>query len=76
MASPGVTEMDRFLFDLRGYLVLRRALNAVEVAECKAILDELQDCGPGEWRGRLHGHSFTGSHEALPAADLWGRTTL
>ena len=35
----GITDEDRFLFDLQGYLVIRNALNPSEVAELNAIAD-------------------------------------
>jgi hypothetical protein len=69
MTAP--TEMERYLFDLNGYLVLRNALSSDEVADCNASLDSMQDCGPGEWRGRVHGHNFTGSHEGLNLQQIY-----
>ena len=57
------TEMDRYLFDLNGYIVLRGALSAEHVLACNQVLDGLQDVKPGDWRGRVHGHNFTGAHE-------------
>ena len=57
--------MERYLFDLNGCIILRNALSAQEVAACNDSLDSLQDSGPGEWRGRVHGHNFTGTHEGL-----------
>jgi hypothetical protein len=44
----GLTDMERYLFDLNGYLILRGALSLQEVAACNESLDALQDCGPGE----------------------------
>ena len=57
----GLTDMERYLFDLNGYLILRGALSPQEVTACNESLDSLQDCRPGEWRGRIHGHNFTGA---------------
>ena len=67
----GLTDMERYLFDLNGYLILRGALSLKEVAACNESLDALQDCGPGEWRGRVHGHNFTGSHEGLNLQQIY-----
>ena len=67
----GLTDMERYLFDLNGFLVLRSALSAEELSACNAILDDLQDCGPGEWRGHVHGHNFTGSHEGLNLQQIY-----
>ena len=58
--AAACTEMERYLFDLNGYLVLEGALTADEVAACNGVLDRLQDTQPGEWRGNVHGHNFTG----------------
>ena len=66
-----LTGMERYLFDLNGYLILRGALSLQEVAACNESLDALQDCGPGEWRGRVHGHNFTGSHEGLNLQQIY-----
>jgi len=65
------TEMERYLFDLNGYLVLKNALSEDEVAACNELLDELQDVGPGEWRGYVQGHNFTGSHEGLNLQQIY-----
>ena len=40
-------------------------MSAQEVAACNESLDSLQDFGPSEWRGRVHGHNFTSAHEGL-----------
>jgi len=63
--GSGPSAMERYLFDLNGYLILKGALSPDEVAACNSILDDLQDCGPGEWRGNVQGHICTGSHEGL-----------
>ena len=67
----GLTDMERYLFDLNGYLILQGALSPQEVAACNASLDSLQDCGPGEWRGRIHGQNFTGTHEGLNLQQIY-----
>lgn len=63
--------MERYLFDLNGFIVLQGALSAQEVEACNATLDPLTDCTPGEWRGHVHGHSFTGSHEGLNLQQIY-----
>ena len=55
-----LTEMDIYLFDLRGYLILRRALRAPEVAAMNAVLDGFLPVELGQWRGAVHAHSFNG----------------
>ena len=70
-ADSPCTELERYLFDLNGYVVLKGALSAQEVADCNGILDELQDASPGEWRGHVHGHNFTGEHEGLNLQQIY-----
>ena len=69
--AAACTEMERYLFDLNGYLVLEGALSADEVAACNEVLDRLQDTQPGEWRGNVHGHNFTGAHEGLNLQQIY-----
>ncbi|MCY3879810.1 MAG: phytanoyl-CoA dioxygenase family protein [Rhodobacteraceae bacterium] len=63
--------MERYLFDLNGYIILRGALSPDEVSACNAILDTLQDVQPGEWRGCVHGHHFIGAHEGLNLQQIY-----
>ena len=44
-------EMDEYLFDLRGYVMLENAGDRDHLAEMDAILDTYRDLEPGEWRG-------------------------
>lgn len=63
-ARAAVSEMDRYLFDVRGYLLLQNAIDAKHVAELNAILDALSRLDPplehGQWVGGVHAHSFGG----------------
>ena len=45
------TEMEEYLFDLRGYLMLEGAVDAAHLAELNAIVDTYTDMEPGDWRG-------------------------
>ena len=53
-----LTDMDRYLFDLNGYLVLREALDAEHLRELNAGIDALLPLQVGEWRGHVHGHNY------------------
>lgn len=48
------TEMEEYLFDLRGYIVLKSAVDAGHLAEINAIVDTYLDVEPDEWRGWVH----------------------
>ena len=52
------TDREIYLFDLRGYLVLERALSPEEVAACNAGIDAILPIEEEEWVGHVHGHSF------------------
>lgn len=53
-----VPDIETYLFDLRGYVILRGALSADEVGSMNTILDELPRVEPGEWYGHLHAHTY------------------
>jgi hypothetical protein len=54
-----LTDLDIYLFDLRGYLLLKNALSAAEVAALNAGIDALLPLKRGEWCGYVHGHAFS-----------------
>ena len=56
MATPN--DLETYLFDLRGYLVVSAALSSTEVDALNAGVDALLPLEPGEWRGYVHGHNF------------------
>ena len=71
MAIAKVSSMQRYLFDLRGYLILENALSAEEVGACNAVIDELDGIEHGSWIGHVHGHVFTGGHEGLNLQQIY-----
>jgi hypothetical protein len=60
----GVTELDQYLFDLRGYLVLEKAIDQEHVQELNDTLDRISSLDPplqqGEWYGCVHAHTYGG----------------
>lgn len=52
------TDLETYLFDLRGYLHLENALSGEEVGELNACLDEIPPLAPGEWYGHVHAHTY------------------
>ena len=69
-ATP-CSEMERYLFDLNGYFIIKGALSPEEVKNCNKILDDLQDIEINEWRRNVHGQSFTGTHEGLNLQQIY-----
>jgi hypothetical protein len=52
------TDLDIYLFDLHGYLLLEQALTESEVAELNACLDTIPPLQAGEWHGAVHAHQY------------------
>ncbi len=53
-----LTDMDIYLFDLRGYLLLENALNPDEVAALNTGIDDILPLKHNEWYGYIQGHTF------------------
>ena len=68
--ANGPSEMEIYLFDLRGYLHLEGALSQNEIAELNATLDALPPIKKGEWYGYIHGHMYGETDGPESAADL------
>ena len=54
------TELEMYLFDLNGYIVVKNALKKSEVNACNKIIDKLKNLKNGEWQGYVHGHNYGG----------------
>lgn len=52
MSQP--TDLEKFLFDLNGYILVEDALSAVEVAELNSGINSLLPITPGQWDGYIH----------------------
>ena len=63
--SVGITERDKFFFDLNGFLVLKGALDRDHLAEINASLDAFMAMDPplkpGEWVGGMRAHVYAGN---------------
>lgn len=76
MSKPTVqpTAMMDYLFDLRGFLVLKNALSVDELAAMNAWIDAVPPTDPGDWVGYVHrqnhepklGINFQQIYEAEP----------
>lgn len=70
MSDANPTEMDRYLFDLQGYLILKGALSPDQLAACNATYDEMQDIEGKGWRGNVHVNN-SGRQEGLTMQQLY-----
>lgn len=64
------TALETFQFDLNGFIVVRGAIPAGEVAEVEASLDRLQHLRQGGWAGHVHGHTY-GGREGLNLQQIY-----
>lgn len=64
------TDKEIYLFDLRGYLVLKNALSAEEVAACNETLDRMLPIDHHAWAGHVHAHTF-GDNEGVNLQQIY-----
>lgn len=66
-----VSDLDKYLFDLNGYLIIKNAIPGDILRELNASIDSLRDIEPGAWRGHVHGHFFTSASEGLNLQQIY-----
>lgn len=54
------TELDDYLFDLRGFVVIEDALSSERIDELNDAVDSILPLEPGEWHGHVHRRPETG----------------
>lgn len=59
MQPKAPTPLDDFLFDLRGYLILEKAVEPDLVAELNKAFDNFPPLKPGEWWGNAQRRDYT-----------------
>lgn len=64
------TEMEIYLFDLRGYVVLKNALSQDEVAALNGSIDSMLPIEHGAWHGHVHAHNF-GTRDGLNLQQIY-----
>ena len=60
MKKKQISKIDKYLFDLNGFIVIQNALNNSEVKACNKIIDKLKKLKHNEWEGYVHGHNYGG----------------
>ena len=53
-----VSQLDEYLFDLNGYLIIENALSKKELKDLNIILDKLKSLKHKERAGYVHGHNY------------------
>ena len=52
--------IEKYLFDLNGYIIIKKAISPKEVKDCNKIIDDLKNLKNSEWNGYVHGHNYGG----------------
>lgn len=65
------TEMERYLFDLNGYLVIPNALSTADLAACNATLDAVRDFVGEGWHGHVRLHNDPARQEGLMLQQMY-----
>ncbi len=60
MKKKQISKIDKYLFDLNGFIVIQNALNKSEVKACNKIIDKLKKLKNHKWEGYVHGHNYGG----------------
>lgn len=61
--------MEEYLFDLRGYIILEKAICPRHVGEINDVVDSILPMSPDEWRGPLH--ALAGSVDNLVIENIF-----
>ncbi|MCB0186018.1 MAG: hypothetical protein KDE31_17235, partial [Caldilineaceae bacterium] len=61
MQPRNPTPLDDFFFDLRGYLVLEKAVEPTLLAELNEAIDNFPEMQMGEWLGNAQRRDYTAS---------------
>ena len=59
--TPEVSQEDDYLFDLRGFLLVKQAVPAAAVAALNAAVDAVPPLAPREWHGHVHRNDYSES---------------
>ncbi len=65
-----ISDRDIYFFDLRGYLLLKGALSADEVAELNTGIDAIPPLEPGQWHGHVRTHTY-GTRDGLNLQQIY-----
>lgn len=65
MTTTPLSNREDYLFDLRGYRVLRGAVNPRQLSSINGWLDALPNLSVGQWLGRVEAHIYSSGHNDI-----------
>jgi ectoine hydroxylase-related dioxygenase (phytanoyl-CoA dioxygenase family) len=69
--AQSCTEMEEYLFDLNGYIIIKNALSAEQLAACNATLDSMQDFEGKGFMGNVFVNNDPGRQEGLTGQQMY-----
>ncbi|MBT3777522.1 MAG: hypothetical protein HON34_06490 [Pelagibacteraceae bacterium] len=54
------TKLEKYLFDLNGYIIIKNAISQKELKACNEIINDYKLLKNGEWKDYVHGHNYGG----------------
>ena len=74
-AAEGVTSLEAFLFDLRGYLLIKGAIDPDHVGQLNRVLDLYNELEPplehNEWYGFVQAHTYSGGIDGMNLQQIY-----
>ena len=62
MKTREPSDLEKYLFDLKGFITIEQALSPAEVDACNRDMDIIEDLELGEWHGYVQCHKFSGKN--------------
>tara|TARA_X000001036_G_scaffold269007_1_gene249705 strand:- start:606 stop:1436 length:831 start_codon:yes stop_codon:yes gene_type:complete len=59
------TSLEKYLFDLNGYIVIKNALGKKEIKDCNKIIDNIKKTPHDTWHGYVHSKGYIGADGML-----------
>ena len=56
------SELEIYLFDLKGFIVIKNALSKKEVKDCNQIIDKIKNTPSNQWNGNVHSKGIIDQH--------------
>ncbi len=56
------SELEKYLFDLKGFIIVKNALSKKEVKDCNKIIDKIKNTPSDQWRGNVHSKGNIDQH--------------
>mgnify|MGYP002701243815 CR=1 FL=1 len=56
------SELEKYLFDLKGFIIIKNALSKKELKDCNKIIDKIKNTPSDQWKGNVHSKGNIDQH--------------